>query len=403
MVPVLLAFVLAVVGDVFTVDDDGPADFGDLQAAVDGTTAGDVLLVEPGTYGGFELDTRRTLLGRAGGPRPVITGPVTVDGPATFHIAGFELQLPLAIRHVPGRVVVDDCVLGLGGLVLPGLTIGDCREAVLSRLQSTASAAATGSGNGQEGVLLEASRVQIVACTFQGNPGFSPAFGAGGLGGDGLAARSGSVVMVAGSTLVGGDAGLGFPSGDGTAGDGLRCNGSTVVVRGGPGDVLAGGAWSPGFGATPGHSLHNQGGAVVWSGVTLTDPVSNPSGTVIQASAPEPYVTITGSDLPGDDRLVQVVGPAGATGWLVAGFQPTLFTLGKLEGPLWTDPGSLLALFPVPTSGEALPVEIPVTLPAGPGLEGLLIDVQLVFPSIVSTQAPGKQLVTNDAPLLLRF
>ena len=46
---------------VCTVDDDGGADFTDIQPAVDVAVPGDVILVEPGSYGAFDLDEGGTL------------------------------------------------------------------------------------------------------------------------------------------------------------------------------------------------------------------------------------------------------------------------------------------------------------------------------------------------------
>jgi len=43
------------------VDDDGPADYDDIQAAINGVPDGTKIKVEPGTYGGFVVDVRSDL------------------------------------------------------------------------------------------------------------------------------------------------------------------------------------------------------------------------------------------------------------------------------------------------------------------------------------------------------
>ena len=75
------ALVLAgpLVADTLTVDDDGPADFDSIQAAVDFASDGDVVLVAPGTYTStddqvVDLEGKRILLAAA------IPGTAIIDG-----------------------------------------------------------------------------------------------------------------------------------------------------------------------------------------------------------------------------------------------------------------------------------------------------------------------------------
>ena len=75
------AFVIAspLVAETLTVDDDGPADFDSIQAAVDFASDGDVVLVAPGTYTStddqvVDLEGKRILLAAA------IPGTAIIDG-----------------------------------------------------------------------------------------------------------------------------------------------------------------------------------------------------------------------------------------------------------------------------------------------------------------------------------
>jgi hypothetical protein len=52
----LLAFTSTAMAETWTVDDDGPADFDNIQAAVDAATNGDEIVVSPGTYGSGNED-----------------------------------------------------------------------------------------------------------------------------------------------------------------------------------------------------------------------------------------------------------------------------------------------------------------------------------------------------------
>ena len=48
----LLTLASAATGRTIYVDDDGPADFSDIQAAIDDSNDGDIIEVRPGTYTG---------------------------------------------------------------------------------------------------------------------------------------------------------------------------------------------------------------------------------------------------------------------------------------------------------------------------------------------------------------
>src|SRR5215475_8711759 len=94
----------------FTVDDDGPADFPSITAAIAAVAPGDVLLVMPGTYDAFVLDKPLTILGPGAGPRPVVLGQSSVTA-SSVTLAGLRLQA-LVLSGVTGHASVDDCLIG---------------------------------------------------------------------------------------------------------------------------------------------------------------------------------------------------------------------------------------------------------------------------------------------------
>lgn len=96
----------------WTVDDDGPADFSSIQAAIDALPAGETILVSPGVYAAFSLDKGMTIFGLAGLPRPRVQGRSVVDGAASFTIAGLRMD-GLEATGVAGRGRIDDCEVGL--------------------------------------------------------------------------------------------------------------------------------------------------------------------------------------------------------------------------------------------------------------------------------------------------
>ena len=87
----LLLALPVLLGTTYTVDDDAPADFADLPAAIAFATGGDTLLVQPGTYSAFQLTEDLTILGPAAGPAPLVPGLSTVTGAGGFALRGLSL------------------------------------------------------------------------------------------------------------------------------------------------------------------------------------------------------------------------------------------------------------------------------------------------------------------------
>ncbi len=393
MLALLAALFLA--ADIYVVDDNGPADFSEIQPAIDAAKAGDTLLVRVGAYAGFTLTKRLTILGQDGpfepfvGTEPYVGGLVQIDGPVSFTLAGMRLST-VAVVGVGGSGLLDDLT------VLNTVTVSNCPQLVISRLvmpQATTDFAALAVGS---------STLMLVDSDLTGGPGHSPFAGPGFPGQPALDAGTNSLVVVAGSKLTGGDAGQGLFM-DGKAGPALRCSFSTVIVRGSSFDVLDDGYVEPGFGGMPGSAIDCAGGLVIHSGVTLAAPVSTSlGGTVIAAAAPEPYLEITGSDGLGAQRSLDLYGPAGTLGWLLLSTAPATFALPKLELPLWLDPASTLLVAPLVMLGQDSPLSLTITLPNTPGFAGITLRAQAVYPQLPSAWKPGQQTVSNLAPLIVR-
>jgi len=124
-----------------TVDDDGKADFDNIQAAVDAASDGDEIIVMPGIYTGsgnaqvISIDAKNILLHSSDGPEVTL-----IDGE----------NIPLQ-RGIWGRTVGDT-----GGLYLEGFTIRNCVYDNDSNV-------------GGAGLSWEGGQVTLTNCVFSNN------------------------------------------------------------------------------------------------------------------------------------------------------------------------------------------------------------------------------------------
>ncbi|MBI4881555.1 MAG: hypothetical protein HY812_18120 [Planctomycetes bacterium] len=371
----------------WTVDDDGPADFPSIASAVFQAQTGDVLLVEPGSYGPFVVVGKRlSILGPASGARPKVLQKSYVLGAPAVTIAGLELE-SLTVEDVVSRALVDDCEVTQGDFQVKG-----CGAFLLSRTKVRSYV------DGDAGVEFNAGKAFVMLCDVEGGAGEqgSPFGGFGGDGGAGVLVRSGGFVTIVASTLVGGDAGIGTT--DGRAGDGLRVDNGTVLVRGAPTDALEGGFYSTCCGATPGKSIFVAAGAtVVWSGASLPSGIGG-AGTVQQAPVAEPYLYLTGSDVPGQSRVLRLLGAPGLSGIVIASLSWNPTAVPSFEDLLWPNPAAPCAVWAATT-----PSSVVIALPSALGFEGLCLQAQAGFPGVASTLVPGAAVLTNPAALIMRF
>ncbi|HZM00728.1 MAG TPA: hypothetical protein VFD43_10795, partial [Planctomycetota bacterium] len=385
-------------------------DFTQIAEAVAAVAAGDVLLVEPGTYEGFALTKRLTILGRAGGPRPHVTGDVRLQA-SSFTLAGFDMDL-VHVTDVSGRGHIDDCKVKVAqSAEFPSaLTVLNCAELVISRTTVVGESDYTPlpltiAGTG---MTIQASRVTLVQCTAYGGWGDDETWefpGGPYTGGAGLHVTDGSDVVLAGTSVFGGYGGwaFGFYSGA-PGGPAVSVTGSTVRIRGDSTDELRGG--EPGQSSTAyGAAIKATGSTVVSSGLQYTKGgFSMSSSLFIQPSVAEPFLATSGATTPGATCSVELHGPPDATALLAASLEPALVALPAFEGQLWLNPSALLVLIPIIATGQDTPVVLNVSLPRSlAGLEGTCFELQVFFPSVPGALDPGKKFAGNVAELILRL
>jgi len=413
MLTLALMAALLAPAQTWTVDDDGPADFAQITAAIAAVPAGSTLLVEPGTYDGFDLTKRMTILGRAGGPRPHVTGLSAVSA-SSFTLAGLDFDAMHAAQ-VGGRGRVDDCSFGLAAD--PGtryaLTLSDCAEIVLSRVVVEGSKAysQTDPSFGGSALQIATSNATLVDCGLSGAKGYDPSESgeSGGAGGLALSVTAASRVTVVAPHITGGPEGWGtgfFGCQDGQSGAGLEVNGSTVVLRGDPSQHFVQAGWVDGFCTNyEGPDIWVVNGAVVVSGVDFDpDNVLVSNGTLVETSELEPYLTIGGTDEPGGHRDITLNGPAGAACLVAVSAVPAHVAVGGFDDALWVALSGPYLLVPLVTQGPGQPLVLtwPVPRPTG-ALVGLSIEMQPFFPGLPSTLQPGKSVAGNVAELIVRF
>lgn len=385
----------------WTVDDDGPADFADLQLAIDTAAPGDVLLIEPGIYGGALVDKRLSLLGNPSGPRPRVSA-IEVDGAQRFDLTHIEFDT-LSVSGVPGRSQIDDCAQNPFFSAFQSVFFREVGELVV---QGTSFSALAVVGQAPDRIQVSGdSRIVFADCSLIGGNGTvittstEP-----GRGGNALTVMDTSYVTLAGCDVRGGN-GESLPSPflpfGGTGGHGveLRDDAEADVrgssfhsIEGGEGDI--GGL---GF-DTDGYSLVNFGtGQLRHSGVTLV----NPEGPAVTwVFPPTPYLFLVGDSVPGGSKRLNFYGEAGGAGLVFTSLNSALVELPILFGiEAWIDTTQLFQVLPFVMQGQDTPVNTTWVLPPDPTLAGLALHIQ------GATQAFGADgfVGANPATIVLSF
>ena len=221
----------------WTVDDNGGADFVDIQGAVDAALDGDVVEVQPGAYPAFVVDGKQIVIHTSTGGVDV-AGPVVVrnvPGGGQVEIDGLTVgatylamnQPAVLIENNPGTVRLVDCMLfgadagedycGTGDLPDCGpftqraLRVESSLETVFVRCTFAGGRAADayyyyGWTDGADGIAVSASDTSFFECTSIGGHGGDAGYDTcsnGGRGGNGARVESNSTFFADRSSFEG--------------------------------------------------------------------------------------------------------------------------------------------------------------------------------------------------------
>ena len=385
----------ALAGGVFTVDDDGPADFPDLAAADASPLVqdGDTLLVARGSYPGATLTKGLHVLAASeGGFR---MGDLVVERVPAVSLVGAELT-GLTLRDIPGTALVDRCevfaltFVGFGVYRSSHTTAEGCDDLVLQRSRFVGADACYSGGPdlAEPAVVLSDTTAVLVDCELRGGEdegpdGCDPHYPTAG---EALRLEPGCVVVVTGSTLR---AGKHWSTPQPPA---IDVQASQLVVRGTYRDLLAC------HGTAPTIVLDASSSALV-SGTALA-PAGLPPG-VTPAPVAEPVLSVEGAARLGAPQRAVLYGPRGALAVLalapaLATPRPTPLGGAGPWAPAWLDPAATLGGLVVPLRGQRLAAVVTWTLPTDPALTGGALATQ----AWVTPQAGAGPWVTN--PVLVR-
>ena len=369
LTPLLLT--LALMTQTWTVDDDGPADFANLDAAILASSPGDVILVEPGTYDPTTVTHDLTIVATSGEPKPKVLHELVVDGVSDFTLSGFDLY-DLRVTGCIGRVRIDDCDLlswidfGAYGTFV----VEDSAVVVITRTHSEPGYAPMYSGSAALRVVD--SDVVVVDSRLHGPDGqddvISPDWGY-----EGISCWGDSRLTVVACDVSGGNGGWspkGYHEPGAVAIQGGWSSTTELVVRGSWLHRIEGG-YHGGGGQAPAVSVPT--GSVTWSGVTM-DPVPTSWPAAVPA---EPFLVLGGSDGPGAERRVQAYGTVGLPFVVVFATEPLDLELaGILGDPLLVSLGHVVTTRATVLQGQAIPANVALPLPTDPAFAGLALDVQ---------------------------
>ncbi|MBM3975952.1 MAG: hypothetical protein FJ299_03045 [Planctomycetes bacterium] len=373
----------------WTVDDNGPADFASVQVAINTVAAGDVLLIEPGSYGAAVVNKSLTLLGSPGSARPAFA---SLDFIGAQHARALHLQTQaLTVINITGHAFIDDCVV-----TDLETQIDNCADVSLANCTLGALPLA---GNGVDGLsLFQCGYVQIVNSTITGGAGLSSSITfVPGAGGAGIRLEQSKLLLI-GSTVRGG-AGqtLTAPLFAGTGGDAVLVDiGSTAEVRGSNFDLLAGGLGNAGVPPfLNGVAIRaKNGGTAVTSGVSTTGGFNGP---VTQVTA-RPYLEWSGAGGPGSSRTLTAYGAAGSICVMFLATDSFLDTgfSGTYGLPLLVHPGTIFLSTSAQLLGQNLGNGPTYPTPLGSALAGARFLAQ---GAVVGTSVQA----TNAVELMLSF
>lgn len=374
----------------WTVDDDGPADFNDLQLAVDTAAHGDVLLIAPGTYGSVVAEQTLTLIGV-----PTNDERAQID----FLNARNTDALRLLVLDVDYMILAD--LQGPNYLedvrTLEAAVFHDVGSAFAARCvfdQSQWGSVYTGpAGALVEGESDSPCHVEFVDCVLRGGTGWAQDLSAG-TGGAGLEIEWGTALL-SGCQLEGGFGTEGVEFQDGSPGPGIKVFQGSVEVRGAAEHAVAG-AFQTGFwGSQQANAVQLTVNAQAsLSGVSLVGPVT--AGTQLPGSRPWMRTLRT----PGLATL-ELYGASGDPAFWVVAAEPDFDEsfVPSFGLPLTLDFNTAVVTGVVTLGGYDTPTSVNLAVPSDPIFVGLVFPMQSVAVDLQSGQA---RLTNGDALIVGR-
>lgn len=381
-------------GAIWTVDDDGPADFASIQAAIDSALVldGDVLLVYPGNHTGFELTKALDVLAATGAS--FVAREVVVRDVARFTISGLHAQ-HLTVRNVPGRARIDQCRVAwtivepnTPALLWSGRArFENCAQVLLTRseLRGSESCYPYVISNYDPALTLNASNAAVVDCVLYGgnddicagHPVFrvSPA----------ILAENGSDVTVSGCDLTGGD-GVGFF----VAGEpAVEVQDSVVRIRGESANQVRAGAG----GVTPAMAVDGStSSSAEISGVSWSPPAL--PAWVVAPAPPAPFLVLHPAAGPGLPETLAFHGPLGSTAVVAFSRAPTFQPTA--QGPQWISPAAPMRIVRIAGLGQDVPSTASVHVALIGASVGSAFDLQ------ARVRIAGVDVLTNPVQTLAR-
>ena len=369
---------------VWVVNDDGPADFADLQPAIDAASSGDILLVKRGTYGGMDVAGKTLTIQADRNALGTVVVSVEATGASRNRIRDLAPGQSVRVRGLlladspsgleltnnAGTVWVEDCQVSCltEGSENPGLSVSDSSAVVLIRSSFLGADGADcdddfATAVPGPGLRVANAQVHAFGCSFQGGSAGTyvdfccpfmclPVDGA-----DGIRSSSAQDFLFLSGCTVQGTYGSSefFEVGcfSGSAGAGLVAAGVASVLD----SVVQGGPAKTGFCAAA-------------AGPDTVGPVDFLPGRAMQMQLDSPVRENGTID-------VAFFGPAGAQVWMRARLNPEPAFVGAMGSLLVPEPGALQFMGTIGSTGvlfRAIPLG---NLP--PGVQGRVIFAQGLY------------------------
>jgi hypothetical protein len=375
-----LAFGAVAPGETLTVDDDGPADFPSVAAALAAASPGALIQIAPGHYPQtLHLTQAVTLTGLAGGERPRL-GRITAVSAWPIFLHRLELE-SLRLDAVV-LAAVDHCLLVRPDFDIdqPNSWTFEAHGGVYLAVRDSEISALPHFGTSNRGAWITGSQTQayFVRSTIRGGDGLAGTGGGMGQGATGLTVGGARVALID-SQVFGGNgqsslAGLPLSGQGGVAVLGVSGH---VDVRGTAAQLIAGGVDDP---LAPGGPVHAPA-LIAGPGSTIEQgPVTVLGASNATPVAARPRLLLDSSGVGGTVATAHLFGTAGNLGVLAAALPSGLVTVLPPPGPglpLWLDPGQLLILALTPLTGAASAAPVAIALPTGPSLVGVALVLQM--------------------------